>query len=238
MSRRRRSQKYPFYSSLSPRRQRDAFIRLRWKVLCDTPIYGGMFTSHQVLDEPGRPALYNQWFDFVFPGLDGRTIWNAEIITARKDFWDKVNEIAWDRATALMSEEEREEEFRMDFVPIFVGRHKMYRSVHREKQRYPAFGGLTFRDYLEQLKTQIVTDEPPAVHERFKTDREFRYGIGVKMVVDAEETDQAVVEAAIEHFRAEGEGDWTASEPVPRERLPVETEDVALAAVKENSSGA
>ncbi|MCG8273900.1 hypothetical protein MIC97_20665 [Aquamicrobium sp. NLF2-7] len=194
-----------------------------------------MFTSHQVLDEPGRPALYNQWFDFVFPGLDGRTIWNAEIITARKDFWDKVEAIAWDRATALMSEEDREEEFRMDVVPIFVGRHKIYRSVQRKKQRYPAFGDLTFREYEEQLKAQIIANEPPAVHERFKSDRTYRYGIGVKLVVDAEEIDQAAVEAAIERFRVAGEGDWTAPTPVPRERVPAETENAALAALKDNS---
>lgn len=236
MSRRHRSHKYPFYSSLSLRRQRDAFIRLRWKVLRDTPIYGGMFTSHQILDEPGRPALYNQWFDFVFPGLDGRMIWNAEIITARKDFWDQVSEMAWNRATAMMSEEEREEEFRMDFEPIFVGRHKMYRTVQREKRRYPAFGGLTYREYEEKLKEQIIANEPPAIHERFQTDREYRYGTGVKLVIDAEETDQAVVEAAIERFRAKGEGDWTTAAPVPRDRLPRQTEEAALAATKENSS--
>src|SRR5690606_37104039 len=113
MSRRRRTRKFTPYCSLSPRRQRDAFIRLRWKVVCDTPIYGGMFTSHQVLDEPARPAPYDQWLDFVFPGLDGRTIWNADIVTARTDFWGKVRGLAWDRATALMSDEEQEEEFRM-----------------------------------------------------------------------------------------------------------------------------
>ncbi|MDO9047136.1 MAG: hypothetical protein Q7U66_05275 [Methylobacter sp.] len=46
--------------------------------------YGGMFTSHLVLDEPGRPDLYSQWFDFYFPGQDRFTVWNAEIVTARK----------------------------------------------------------------------------------------------------------------------------------------------------------
>lgn len=234
MSHRRHTQNYPHFTSLSARRQRDEFIRLRWKILRDTPVYGGMFTSHQVLDEPGRPALYNQWFDFLFLGLDGRTIWNAEIITARKDFWDTADTIAWDRATALMSETEREEEFRMDFDPIFVGGQKMYRLQQTEKRRYPAFGDLTFREYEEQLKASIIDNEPPAVHERFQTDRKYRYGIGVKLVIDAEEINQAVVEAAIERFRAEGEADWTAAAPVPRERLPVETEDAALAAVKEN----
>lgn len=236
MARRQHTQKYSPYGTLSRRRQRNAFIRLRWKVLCDTPIYGGMFTSHQVLDEPGRPALYNQWFDFVFPGLDGRTIWNAEIITAHKDFWDKVSEMAWDRATALMSREEREEEFRMDFEPVFVGGQKMYQLIRREQRRYPAFGDQTFREYEEQLKAQIIANEPPEIHERFETDREYRYGIGVKLVIDAEETDQAVVEAAIGRFRSEGEGNWTAAAPVPRERLPFQTVTAALEAYRQSTS--
>lgn len=189
----------------------------------------GMFTSHQSLDEPGR----HPWMDFLFLGLDGRTIWNAEIVTARMDFWGRVNDMAFDRVTALMSEEEREEEFRMDWEPIFHGRHKMYQLVAREKRRYPVFGNLTFREYEEQVNARIIVDEPPAVYERFETDREYRYGIGVKLVIDAEEINRAVVEAALERFRAQGEGNWTAAAAVPRRRLPVETENAAFAAVKE-----
>lgn len=94
MSRRLGTRKYTPYSELSPRRRRDAFIRLRGKILGDTQTYGGKFTSHQILHEPGRPALLNQWFDFLFLGLDGRTIWNAEITTARKRFWDDVESLA------------------------------------------------------------------------------------------------------------------------------------------------
>ncbi len=82
--RRRRPHKYTPYSELSPRRRRDAFIRLRGKILGNTPTFGDKFTSHLILDEPERPALFNQWFDFLFLGKDGRTIWNAEI-TQRED---------------------------------------------------------------------------------------------------------------------------------------------------------
>jgi hypothetical protein len=53
MSRRRRTRKYTPYCELSPRRRRDAFIRLRGRILADTPTFGGKFTSHQILDEPG-----------------------------------------------------------------------------------------------------------------------------------------------------------------------------------------
>ena len=52
-----------------------------------------------VLNEPGRPALYNQWADAYFLGSDGLTIWNTTIITAVREFWTVVEEIAHTRAS-------------------------------------------------------------------------------------------------------------------------------------------
>jgi hypothetical protein len=232
MRRRYRKNKYTPYADLPPRKRRDAFVDLRGKILRDTPIYGGKFTSHQVLDEPGRPDLFNQWFDFLFLGLDGRTIWNAEIITARRSFWDEVDSLTWDRVTALMSEEERAAEFRLDFEPVPDGRRKMYRIRPRERPCYTAFGGLTFKEYEEQVAAEIIRENPPAIHERFITDRSYRYGIGLHIVVDADALDQAVVAAAIERFNELGEIDWSAPRPVPRAKLPLETEARALAKLR------
>ena len=112
----RRSQ-LPF-GKLSRRRQRDAFVQLRWRILRDTPRYGGMFTSHQLLDEPGRPDIYNQWFDFLFLGMNGLTIWNAEFITGQMAFWDQVSELAWEQTQSLLTEAEFEAEFRWKTVPM------------------------------------------------------------------------------------------------------------------------
>ena len=44
------------------------------------------------------------------------------------------------------------------------------------------------------------------------------------MVVDADYIDKDVVERVIDRFFAVGEADWRSDTPVPRERLPVETE--------------
>lgn len=237
MSRRRRTFKYIPYSELSPRRRRDAFIRLRGKILGETSTFGGKFTSHLVLDEPGRPTLFNQWFDFLFLGLDGRTIWNAEIITAKRHFWDKAKSLAWDRATALMSEEEQAAEFKLEFEPIVHNRRKGYRLKPRERYSYAAFGGLTFDEYKEQVTAEIIHDEPPPVYEVFRTDRKYRYGIGLHIVVDAEEIDREVIETTIARFQDQGEADWTAPETVSRGRLPYETEDAALAMLRAENDG-
>ncbi|MFW7354576.1 MAG: hypothetical protein ACODTL_00850 [Brucella sp.] len=76
--------KRPFVS-LPYRKRRDAFIRWRWRILLDTPIYGGHFTSQLRLDEHDEAS---DWFDFLFVGSDGQTVWNAFIITARAAFLD------------------------------------------------------------------------------------------------------------------------------------------------------
>ncbi|KAB2699910.1 hypothetical protein [Brucella lupini] len=76
--------KRPF-KSLPYRKRRDAFIRWRWRILKDTPIYGGLFTSQLQLDEHDEAS---DWFDFLFVGSDGQTVWNAFIITARAAFLD------------------------------------------------------------------------------------------------------------------------------------------------------
>ncbi|EMG51254.1 hypothetical protein WYI_23385 [Ochrobactrum sp. CDB2] len=78
--------KRPFIS-LPYRKRRDAFIRWRWRILKDTPIYGGLFTSQLQLDEQDETS---DWFDFLFVGSDGQTVWNASILTAKAAFLDVV----------------------------------------------------------------------------------------------------------------------------------------------------
>lgn len=81
VTRRGNRNRFTPFVALSRHRQRDAFVRLRRRIVRDTPIYGRLFTSPLVLDEPGRPDIYRQWFDVLFLGLDGRSIWNATITT-------------------------------------------------------------------------------------------------------------------------------------------------------------
>lgn len=65
-----------------------------------------MFTSPLFLDEPGEPSWHNEWFDFMFMGSDKFTVWNADFLTARMAFWDKVSELAYHKAYELVSSEE------------------------------------------------------------------------------------------------------------------------------------
>jgi hypothetical protein len=112
MTRRFAKKRSPFIT-LPRHKRRNEVIRLKGRIKRDSDEYGGMFTSHLVLDEPGRSDLYRQWFDFYFPGQDRFTIWNAEIVTARKAFWDAAHELAYQRTTAMLMPEERSAESNM-----------------------------------------------------------------------------------------------------------------------------
>ena len=223
--------KYPPFETLSRKKRGNAFVSLRQRILREKPMYGGMFSSHLVMDEPGRPSLYNQWFDFFFLGKrDKFTIWNAYILTAQSRFWDDAQEVARERARALMSEEEQKKEFSFDSEPCKFdawGKPTMYRMITKD-YTYPQFNGLGFYEYCRELEQEIIIAEPPVVYERFELDRSYRYGIGLHITVDADEITQSVIEQAIERFWDLGETDWVSETPVLRDRLPVKTEHAAL----------
>lgn len=226
-----RHKSHPHFVDLPRHKRGDAVIALKGQMRKYAKDYGGRFTSHLVLDEPDRPDLYNQWFDFYFPGRDKFTIWNASIITAKKDFWAKVSDLAYARASAMLSPQEMAEDSKLDFEPAdrsSTGKILTYKLRERRTMRFEQFGGLTFMEYWDKLQAEIARNEPPQVFESFKTDRGYRYGIGLHIVVDTQVINRASIEAAMDRFFALGEVDWTASEPVARDRLPAESQREAF----------
>jgi hypothetical protein len=198
-----------------------------------------MFTSHLVLDEPDRPDLYNQWFDFIFLGQDRFTIWNAVIITARQDAWDKARGLAYKRIIAMMAPEEQSawRDLKL-FEPAKIsGVGKVFSLRKWKSMRFKSFGDLSFYEQWEKLESEIIRDEPPTIYESFRLDRSYAYGIGLHIVLDVDVIDRAAIEQAITRFREIGETDWQAANPIPRERLPVMSEKEALAAIHDTGDG-
>jgi len=227
-----RHQKTIPYGRLSRRKRRDAFIRLRQKIRNNASVYGGNFTSPHVLNEPGRPALYNQWADAYFLGSDGLTIWNATIDTAVRAFWDAVEELVHTRAWEMLTPDEQSAEAEMKFEPIWSNGQRMYRLVDKPKLIYEKFGGLTYREYQAKLTDEIIFNEPPEIFESFATDRSCRYGIGLYAVIHVDEINQATIEEAIRRFREVGETDWQAAKPVLRSELPMASANSAFSRVR------
>jgi hypothetical protein len=221
------------FVELSRRQRRDLYVRLRSKIERKASIYGEKFTSDLVLDEPGRPRLYKQWFDFYFLGSDGITIWNTFIRTAADEFWSQASSLASVRVMSLLSDEQKEQEYKKPRWegPFMEDGEKYYLMAEREEQAYACFGGLTSTEYKQKCEREIIENEPPAIYESFKIDRSYEYGIGLKAVVLADEINRDVIEMTIERFRQMGETDWQSEHPVPREALPVETQDTALSKI-------
>lgn len=220
------------FAALSRHRQRDAFVKLRWKIRRDTPTYGGLFTSDVVLDEPGRPDAYRQWFDVLFLGLDGRSIWNASITTGNLRFWERIQDLASEQTRSLLTEAELEEEYRWKFAPAhYVGRQKFYRIIRPEPRRHAVLDGLTIREHEERVASEILHNTPPEIHESFRLDHSYRYGIGLEIIVDAPIIDQTVIERCIRRFHELGETDWQSPDPIPRDHLPFQTEAEAMASI-------
>ena len=224
----KRNYKWIPYSRLSRRKRRDAFVRLRQKIRNKAVVYSGQFTSHHVLDEPDRPVIFNQWADFYFLGSDGLTIWNATIVTTVLEFWDSCEGLAQERTWEMLNQKEQSAEADMKFEPVLYKGRRMYRLQLKPEIVYDKFQGLTYSDYQNELAEEIIKNEPPEVFESFTTDRSYRYGIGLHVVIHAEEINRATIEEAIHRFRTIGETDWRSAEPVPRTELPYESATMAM----------
>lgn len=237
----RYAKKRPPFFTLSQHKRRDEVIRLKGRIKRDSNEYGGMFTSHLVLDEPDRPDVYNQWFDFLFIGQDRFTIWNAAIITAQQAAWDAAHGLAYERMMAMMTPEEKSAWNSLElFEPAEVsstGKVLSYTLTKRKAMRFKSFGELSFFEQWEKLESEIIRDEPPTIYESFRLDRSYAYGIGLHIVLDVDVINRAAIEQAITRFRVIGETDWQAANPVPHERLPVMGQKEALSALHDNGDG-
>jgi hypothetical protein len=219
MTHRFEKKRRPFIS-LPKHKRGDEFIKLKGKIKRDVADYGGLFTSRLVLDESNN----SQWFDFYFLGLDKFTIWNASIITGLVALHDALNDLAYTRTAEMLTEEELEAEFKMEFVPAErskTGKVLTYRMVEQEKKRYDQFGGLTFSEQKNKLEAKIIAESPPTIYECFKINLSYRYGIGLSIVMDVDVINRAVIEQAIIKFHELGEKNWQAENPIPKERMTI-----------------
>ena len=184
----------------------------------DRDIFGGRFTSDGLLNSPDGSGIGDQWFDFRFPGDNRDGFWEATIETASLNFWDQVILLAIERAESQLSPAELEKERSYISVPVpdnpdWVTRVKEFPDI-----QYPQFGGLTFSEYKDQLKQEILINEPPQIFESFSIADEFLY-----ITVDAPAISYALIDQVIDRFFALGQTEWQSDTPVPRDRLPLES---------------
>lgn len=217
--------KKPF-SELSRHKQRDLYIRLRGQIKNHKKKYSEHFLSRHVLDEPNRPALFDQDADFYFLGLDGHTIWNAFLSSANHEYWRLIDELASQKSEELLPSPDYN--IKDMFIPIYdaSGRLAHYTMRENEPQTHPEFGGKTRSkfesDYAQKLIREDTGNIIP-IYEEFRIEPGFKYGVGLYITIDAPTINIEVFETAIARFRALGEKPWKSSTPVPHAHLPKDT---------------
>ncbi|WP_374337654.1 hypothetical protein [Leeia sp.] len=206
-----------------PRHRRsEAVIQLKNRMRRYAADYGGRFDSLFALDEPEPAAAGCSWFDFYFPGSNRFTLWNTSLVTARAAFQEEAGRLAREQAYAALTAAEREAEQQIEFIPALfsdTGKVWAYEAVSPPEPHYARFEGRTLHQQMMKLKADILLHTPPVIHECFQIQPGYRYGVGLKMVLDVDVIDRAVVEYAIDRFLAVGECNWRSAQPVPLDRL-------------------
>lgn len=226
---------YTKFSELSRSKRADHVIALKNRMRANVALYGGRFDSPLALNEPGRPAVYDQHFHFAFPSIDDRfTLWNANIFTAVGVFWNKVETLAYERVQAAMDAAGIVQD-RGAFVPAMwsnTGKVTGY-TWERPNPGYDIFEGRTAREERQRVEAEIVRNDPPTVYESFSMDRRYEIGIGLEIVVDVQpRIDREIIETAIQAFQDLGEKEWRSPTAVPRQHLPQIAQWEAFAALK------
>jgi hypothetical protein len=222
-----RHKRFSPFSKLSRHKQRDLYVRLRAKIKSTASEYGQNFTSHLLLNEPDRPVLYNQWFDFYFLGLDGVTIWNAALCTANQAYWDAISDLAFAEADRLCPKNHDDFNLKDWFIPVYdkvTGKKLHY--LMREPEIKAELGNQTLHQFVENYSSKLIradTGETAPVFESFSIDKGYQYGIGLHAVMDVPHINAEAIETMIENFRSLGEQNWQSNIPVERSKLPNDT---------------
>ncbi len=226
------NKKFTPLSKLSRHKKRDLYVRLRKKIKQTALGYGQNFTSNLVLNEPGRPSLFNQWFDFYFLGLDGVTIWNTALCTANQAYWDAISDLAYEEADRLCPKTTDDFDLKSFLIPVYdkiTGKKLHY--IMKEPEIKPELNNLTLSKFVEGYSSKLIhedTGDTAPIFESFKIDKTYHYGIGLFAVVDAPEINAETIEAMIAKFRSICEQDWKNPMPVDRAKLPADTFEVLV----------
>ncbi len=206
------------FTSLSRRIRRRKVISLKNIIHKERHRCGGIFYDEcdfNTFEE--EPDYVWTWSDIYFTGLDPATFWNAEIITSQVAFKDIIHSCAFNEACEMLSELERQAEFKIETDPNYNTKGKVFSYTQRPKKvrRHDVFNGLTFSDYVENREKEISHNEPPGCYRRYQFLPGYAYGLGLRMIVDTPVLSRQVIEGAIADFRLHGECESFSLEPFP-----------------------
>lgn len=196
------ARKYKAFTSLSRRQRRAKVQRIKNLIHRERERCGGLYYDDGIT--PVSMIGGWTWSDIAFLGNTPDVYWNATIITVADQVESLISSMAFDEASAMLSEQQQETEFKLEFTEHFneEGVLDGYRAVPSEPLTYPQFGGLTFAEYADKREKEIARDNPPAGTPGYSILTGYRSGIGLEIIVDAPELSREVINAALRSFLA------------------------------------
>lgn len=172
------------FITLPLHKRRDECVALGNKIRHNAHTFGGAFHAPEVPE--------GTWADFFFLGQAKGVLWNASAITLQAATKQAAEEMAWDMALAKLPEEVRDDAW-WDYI---FGKLNPEKELGRLE-----FGGKTLGEYLEEVRADILANNPPRIEEHFGVEIEYCWGIGLTMVLDVPEMSVAAIEDGIRKFR-------------------------------------
>jgi hypothetical protein len=181
------------FSKLARHRRRTAVRALQHTIRQQAAQTGSLlFFTHHLLLDPSEPQRPHPWVDVLFLGTDRFTLWNAEFITPEVARQDMAFMRAFEQIEAKLT-----------------AAGEVYQASYARglpEQRYPCLNGLTFSEAQSAVEQELLATLP-LPGESFKTNRKYRYGIGLTAVAQVASFDVAAIEKTILRFREIGEQD-------------------------------
>ncbi|WP_433692832.1 hypothetical protein [Herbaspirillum seropedicae] len=161
----------PPFITIARNRRGDAVFKLKKGIERDRAIFGGRFTSELHWNESHEDR---QWFDFYFFGADRFTIWNAQITTARREFWYEVDELAFAHTAKLITATARSQISSFEHRNARRSRSEKIQSyewILKEEPRFAELGKKPSVNMPQVSQTRLPRTLPRIFGSRFKSIR-------------------------------------------------------------------
>ena len=195
----------PFYT-LSRRRRRARTKHVKNLIHRERHRCGGL--HYDDCDSENAEAIAAGWMwtwsDVLFLGNSPDVYWNAEIITIDVARAGIVENLVFEEAHAMLSQNQQEDEARMDTTPNYNAKGKVvsHTLVERTRVSYPQFGGLTYFDYIDKRLAEVMRNNPPVVTPGYRIQSGYRSGIGLQIIVEESVLTREIIDSAIRSFLA------------------------------------
>ncbi len=174
---------------------KDIYITVKNTIRESAAEFGGLFASDHSLNDA------NQWVDFFFMSKKDRSFWNAEIITAKLAYEDKLYDLAMEKLNSLLVAKTP------DDSPLFklADGKTTFTWEPAPEQALPELGGLKQSEWIEKEVRELAKSGKVFVTESTIIDDSFEYGKGLSIVTNVEHITVETINEFINAFIQNGE---------------------------------